>query len=253
MISVTKNNEEGLARTLKSTFYSGINEYNVDLVIMNGGSAFSSNSVKACLELIRKDQIRIFNKGDSGIFHAMNDAISYVKTEYVLFMNSGDVFTSQFSFKYLLEILIRNNSQWLIADAVSMEPKGGLWKHTKPLGYKHKLGINSFPHQATIYRTELLRNNGLFVLDSPIADWEASIKLSLQEPPRRIHILMSSNEPWGTSQSITSWQWALNISKGRARNGINIFKKERSETILIYTLKLLSVVKSRATGILKDK
>jgi len=87
IITVNYNNATGLEKTIKSVLsqtYTGF-----DFVVIDGGSTDGSK------EVIDKHRDKIFywlSEKDTGVYNAMNKGIRAAKGEFVIFMNSGDVF-----------------------------------------------------------------------------------------------------------------------------------------------------------------
>lgn len=86
IITVNKNNEGGLERTIHSVIEQEYKDW--EYLVIDGASTDGSVS------LLKKynDQIRYWvSETDSGIYNAMNKGIERAKGEYCLFLNSGDV------------------------------------------------------------------------------------------------------------------------------------------------------------------
>lgn len=90
VITINKNNKEGLERTIKSvitqTFFDKI-EY----IIVDGGSTDGSLDIILKYREYFKD---CKSAVDSGIYNAMNKGIGMMNGDYTLFLNSGDHFHS---------------------------------------------------------------------------------------------------------------------------------------------------------------
>lgn len=87
IITVNKNNSEGLERTILSV--KSLNKKNFEFIIIDGASTDNS------IQIIEKynDCIDYYvSEPDKGIYNAMNKGICVAKGEYVIFMNSGDAF-----------------------------------------------------------------------------------------------------------------------------------------------------------------
>lgn len=87
IITVNRNNSEGLARTIQSV--RALNNNNFEFIIIDGASTDSSVKViknnSDCIDFY-------ISEPDAGIYNAMNKGIGYANGDYVIFMNSGDVF-----------------------------------------------------------------------------------------------------------------------------------------------------------------
>jgi glycosyltransferase involved in cell wall biosynthesis len=148
IITVVKNDEQGLLRTIKSVSsraYPGL-EY----IVIDGGSTDGT------LEVIKQYKPVIdycISEHDSGIYDAMNKGIVHSSGEYLLFLNSGDelvvnleslapVFAEGFSMVY-------GKANMLHEDGTLSYQKG------KPLKSINKL-IRGTPlcHQAIFYKRD---------------------------------------------------------------------------------------------------
>lgn len=86
IVTVVLNDVLNVEQTIKSVISQGVD---LEYIIIDGGS---SDGTLKVLER-HKDKIDIFiSEKDSGIYDAMNKAISLASGEWVCFMNSGDMF-----------------------------------------------------------------------------------------------------------------------------------------------------------------
>lgn len=85
IIVVTLNAGEKLKQTVDSVLCQTYGDY--EIVVKDGGSKDGS------LQLLSEDKrIRIYTESDSGIYDAMNQAVTKSQGEYILFLNCGDMF-----------------------------------------------------------------------------------------------------------------------------------------------------------------
>lgn len=80
-------------------------EHDYEIIIKDGGSTDAA-TVRYIEEnltgaAVSDSRIRFFSKKDTGIYDAMNQAVRYVKGEYVLFMNCGDSFYDEHVLEYV--------------------------------------------------------------------------------------------------------------------------------------------------------
>lgn len=88
IIVVCLNPGEKLNQTLDSILSQSYDDY--EIIVKDGGSRDDS------IETMRKDShIHLYQEKDTGIYDAMNQAVSYVKGDYILFLNCGDVFYNE--------------------------------------------------------------------------------------------------------------------------------------------------------------
>ena len=85
IIVVCLNPGEKLNQTLDSILMQTYQDY--EIVVKDGGSKDGS------IEQMRSDErIRFFQEKDTGIYDAMNQAVSHAAGDFVLFLNCGDIF-----------------------------------------------------------------------------------------------------------------------------------------------------------------
>lgn len=89
VITVNYNNVKGLKKTIESVIHQNCIDY--EFVIVDGGS--DDGSV-ALIEGYSRINNWVSEK-DKGVYHAMNKGIRMAKGNYVIFMNSGDIFYDQ--------------------------------------------------------------------------------------------------------------------------------------------------------------
>ncbi|MXN91926.1 glycosyltransferase [Flavobacterium sp. Sd200] len=90
VITINYNNAAGLEKTIKSVVSQTYTEF--EFIIIDGGSNDGSK------EIIEKytDKISYWvSEKDKGVYNAMNKGIKAAKGDFVIFMNSGDLFFNQ--------------------------------------------------------------------------------------------------------------------------------------------------------------
>ena len=87
IITVNYNNAAGLEKTFKSVLSQTYTDF--DFVVIDGGSTDASTDI---IELYQDKISYWVSEKDSGVYNAMNKGISAARGEFVIFMNSGDVF-----------------------------------------------------------------------------------------------------------------------------------------------------------------
>ncbi len=132
IVTINYNNSEGLQNTLISIEEQSYNNY--ELIIIDGNSTDNSIEVINCYNSIISKRII---ENDTGIYNAMNKGLSLCKGEWLIFLNSGDVFYN----KYVLNDFIGLLSQLSI--------KGDVFFGSTAVGnniksVKSKLSINDF-------------------------------------------------------------------------------------------------------------
>lgn len=88
LITVCLNPGEKLRTTLNSALEQTCGDF--EILVKDGGSR--DGSLEQNEELFKDPRIRVYNEKDTGIYDAMNQAVSHARGQYVFFLNCGDRF-----------------------------------------------------------------------------------------------------------------------------------------------------------------
>ena len=166
IITVAYNNRNGLEETIKSVISQTWKDF--EFIIIDGGSNDGSKEV---LENYSPQIDYWVSEPDKGIYNAMNKGITRATGQYLIFMNSGDRFSSP-------EILQRISPAFGGEDIVYGNAYYELENRQK-YEYKipSKITIGSLIkepicHQSAFFRKELFEKYGLYDERNKIAsDW----------------------------------------------------------------------------------
>lgn len=172
IITINYNNNSGLEKTIESIVNQTYKDF--EYIIIDGGSTDAS------VETIKKYASKIsywISEPDKGVYNAMNKGIKVAKGNYVIFMNSGDVFFD----KNTLEIAVNyftSEKDIYYGNALYYNDKGyeRLENNPENLSFWHlkTFGIN---HQATFFKRLLFEQIGLYNEQLKIcSDWEFLLK-----------------------------------------------------------------------------
>lgn len=153
IVTISKNNAEGLAKTLASVFAQtrGIFES----VVIDGGSDDGTPEV---LRTYSDRIAHLESKPDRGIYEAMNKGVRASKGEYLLFLNSGDVFANERTLEDVESSL--DGTPILSFRVLRKDRPGGFISKRK---YNCLTILPAFiPHQATFIRRDLFDRFGLY-------------------------------------------------------------------------------------------
>ena len=181
IITINRNNAEGLKRTLDSVKSQTCQEF--EHIIIDGAS--TDGSVEIIKEYVhqleigdRKLEFYWVSEPDGGVYQAMNKGIRKAKGEYCLFLNSGD-------FLIAPDVLERVFTQDIKADIINARcnvSNNGKVVWTTP--YLPKVTLKDLyfvglPHQSTFIRRSLFTIYGMYREDfrynSDIAFWYKTI------------------------------------------------------------------------------
>src|SRR6478672_4454304 len=99
IVTVVRNDAGHIARTLDSVLAQ--RDADLELVVVDGGS---SDGTQAIVQGYGSRIGAFLSEPDTGIYDAMNRGIGLARGEYVLMMNSGDVFASDDALSSLLRL-----------------------------------------------------------------------------------------------------------------------------------------------------
>ena len=148
IITINYNNADGLRRTIQSVVSQTYADY--EYLIIDGGS--SDGSVNAIKDY--EDRISYWvSEKDGGIYNAMNKGVKVAHGEYLIFMNSGDVFYNSDVLKNIREEL---HDEDILVGKVFIDDNNNIISPPpqRELSMYH-LFSGSIPHQGTFIKTLL--------------------------------------------------------------------------------------------------
>lgn len=165
VITINYNNAEGLRRTIESVANQTYTDY--EYLIIDGGSTDGS------VDVIRKYQEKIaywVSEKDRGIYHAMNKGMEKVSGDYVVFMNSGDMFYSN---TVLSDVsLLISNEDIVIGDVLA----SGTGEVMSPPPLRdismYHLYSGAIPHQGAFVKSTLQKRHPFDETLKIAADWK---------------------------------------------------------------------------------
>lgn len=172
IITINYNNHIGLQRTFESVFNQI--EADFDYIIVDGGSTDGSAN------LIEKHQHQFtkwISEKDHGIYNAMNKGLSFCKTDYVLFLNSGDFFYSNKVIAHYQEIINSNSYDLVYGNLNVLDSKAYIKTYPEKLTFRYFL-YDTLPFPATLIKKKLIEKVGYFDENLKIvSDWKFFLQL----------------------------------------------------------------------------
>ena len=154
VITITYNNLFGLRRTCNSVLSQTCRDF--EWVVIDGNSKDGS---KEYLESLSQQPDFWVSEPDSGIYNAMNKGIAHSQGEYLIFMNSGDIFYDEYVVQHALEKWV--DADIVYGDAMFCEKDGERMVHYPDEFMLYDFWRSYTPcHQASFIRATLLRDNG---------------------------------------------------------------------------------------------
>ena len=165
IITVSKNDPEGLTRTWRSVTRAP--ESGVEWIVID---AASNPETQAVIKDIRADGWKVISEQDDGIYDGMNKGVKHCIGRWILFMNAGDEISDDKVIKDVMETLKNTPPRsFVFGDAIE-SPPGGKPRVRPALSFELiEFGMPT-SHQAIFYPRELLEE---FPLQSGFitADW----------------------------------------------------------------------------------
>lgn len=185
VITVNYNNRLNLESTLLSVINQKCSDF--EYIIIDGGSNDRSK------ELIESYSSKIsfwVSESDTGIYNAMNKGITKATGEYLLFLNSGDVFHNDKVLNDFCDFVnLNDQSDIVYGDYIYVDKKGNETKMVLPDRITLDWLCNaSIPHPSTFFKKSLFDNFGLYSEEYTIvSDWLFILKIFARSNSRFIH------------------------------------------------------------------
>lgn len=153
IVTICLNEEEKIQETLESALKQTYTD--IEYVIKDGCSTDNTNeTIKIVIEKYGEKNIKHIIQADTGIYDAMNQAIDYCTGDWVIFMNSGDLFATSNILERIFESNKYENYGVLYGDAMVRDDVGdSVWKGNIT---RIEKGM-PFCHQSCLIRREILR------------------------------------------------------------------------------------------------
>lgn len=168
IITVNRNNADGLERTIKSVITQTYTKY--EFIIIDGNSTDSSVDI---IKQYSSDITYWVSEKDTGVFNAMNKGISQSTGDYCYFLNSADIFAHENVLKNIFE------SQTYTAPFINGHQINNFGNYTQKVPCLNRpLTLFDFywgtiKHQATFIRRDLFGTYGLYDENLKItSDWK---------------------------------------------------------------------------------
>lgn len=165
IITVTRNNLEGLRRTAESVAAQLWHDF--EWIVIDGAS---TDGTKEFLQQLSPQPDWWKSESDRGVYDAMNKGLSMARGEYLLFLNAGDALCGAYTLQECFHDFPEDDIVY--GDAVFVYPK-----KEKTMVHPDRLSLyyfrhHSLCHQATFIRRVLLRECGGYSLRYTIvSDW----------------------------------------------------------------------------------
>ena len=119
VVTVCFNCEDTIEKTIISVIRQTYSE--IEYIIVDGASSDMT------MEVINKysidERIIVISEPDNGLYEAMNKAVDKASGDYIVFMNSGDVFASYSAISDISKFLNGSN-ELVYGNVIRLKPRG---------------------------------------------------------------------------------------------------------------------------------
>ncbi|MEM6781503.1 MAG: glycosyltransferase family 2 protein [Pseudomonadota bacterium] len=144
IITITKNNLDGLQRTAKSIQLQTIQDF--EWIVIDAASTDGTT------DFLKTSQADWTSEPDHGLYDAMNKGLEKASGTYIIFMNAGDTF-ADVDILELITDQLETNPDFLYGDALESNENGDVrYKPARP--YTKSVRGMFTHHQSMIYKRE---------------------------------------------------------------------------------------------------
>lgn len=189
IIVVTLNNADGLRKTLGSI--RRLTYTDREVIVIDGKSTDNTEQVVRD----NADLVTVcVSEKDSGVYNAMNKGLAYVTGDYVVYMNSGDIFAAADT----LDIVNGCDADIVLGNSTY----GNSLRTLQPDMTLYELMSVGINHQSTYYRADIIRRYPFDESYKIIADLKSVVEPFVREHCTIQHVnrLLSVCEPQGMSK-----------------------------------------------------
>ena len=204
VITITFNDSAGLKKTSTS-----IPDSYVEWIVIDGSTDLEEK--KKNRDIAQQFHCAFIQESDSGRFNAMNKGLTLATGELICFMNSGDSFANKHVPREICLSAEKYHWDWAVGQTQAVNEHGDvLWPWLMPRhnSLRFKLSLRAYSHQATVYRTSIIKTVGGYYENSLYSDWLLSMQLAKISAPHEDSNLWCHFLAGGISsqQTITFWK-----------------------------------------------
>jgi glycosyltransferase involved in cell wall biosynthesis len=178
VITICYNSENSIEDTIRSVI--GQDFKNIEYIIVDG---MSSDGTMKIVNDYRSFIDKVVSERDRGIYDAINKGIELASGDYIVLLNSNDIFYSSSTISNIADFHKNVDCPVSIADVLIKDKKGHLLRYYSSRFWKPfqlRLGFMP-PHQGVVIRKDVFNSYGSYSLDYKIAaDYEYLVKLLLR-------------------------------------------------------------------------
>lgn len=178
IITVCKNAENAIERTMLSVVTQSCFNENIEYWIIDGAS--TDKTVEIIKQYSNKYPIKWISEPDSGIYNAMNKGIKMATGDYLLFLNAGDKLFDEKVISLVLKKFEESDCDFLYTDILTCDFNSLSEAKIKKFNHadKYFLFRDCICHQASFFKKSVFERFGGFNENFKLAaDYEMLLKI----------------------------------------------------------------------------
>jgi len=164
VITINRNNAEGFRRTAMSVSRQQMREHEIEWIVVDGSDVSAEARLAGSGHGTRKPDILILGQA-SGIYSAMNYGAAACTGDYLIFLNSGDCFSSEGALSCLVKGLVTGEREWAYGAIRKLDADWNASSAFLAAPFSRKkllLGLQNVPHCATLMSSHMWHELGGF-------------------------------------------------------------------------------------------
>ena len=178
IITVCYNEEKNIASTIESVLNQTSQDY--EFIICDGESKDRTVEIsQSYISDFEKKLVnyKIFSEEDGGIYSGMNNGISRVNGDYVIFMNAGDRFYNEEVIKVVTELVGEDRPEVIYGDCQIID-RGACY--TVRANHNDLCNNMSICHQSIFVRADVIKENKFDINYKIAADYDMMLSFYLR-------------------------------------------------------------------------
>jgi glycosyltransferase involved in cell wall biosynthesis len=182
IITINYNDANGLKKTINSVVNQVYKDF--DYIVIDGNS--TDNSQEIIQDYSNKLHYWV-SEPDSGIYNAMNKGLHIARTDYILFLNSGDTFYNNTVISHLSEIIQKHPKDLIYGNLNVLANPPFVKEYVDSFTFKYFLK-ESLPFPASLIKKSIILKAGCFDENLKIvSDWKFYLSIFTKYNPSYYH------------------------------------------------------------------
>jgi glycosyltransferase involved in cell wall biosynthesis len=241
VITICRNDAEGLRRTLKSV--SSQTYASIEHVIVD---ALSEDDTGDVLREARAGNCVVVSELDAGRYDGMNKGVNLAQGELLWFLHSGDTFGDSRCVERVVERYRARRFEWGYGCSRVVDVNGSLIGIGALLPYRRGpllLGMRSIPHQAAVFRRDFfLALGGYDIAFGLAADQLFMIRAGMASTPAVWADFLCNFEGSGAGSTRPRWAHYRDRRRARRRLGVTASGSSLADDVVSIALVTASTV-----------